>query len=107
MSKKEIIKRLKELGVDFDPNALKAELESILATAEKEKDSPPPVEEKDAPKEEVKASGKITKEDLRNFSPILPGQKDIRATIDEVKELRDKGVLCGYDPKSGIARIKG
>jgi len=106
MSKKEIIKRLKELGVDFDPNALKNELENVLVAAEKESKPTPEGPKAEAPKEE-KAVGKITAGDLKNFPPILPGQKDIRVTIAETKELRDQGILCGHDPKSGIARIKG
>lgn len=109
MNKNAIIKKLKDLGVDFDPNALKNELENVLVAAEKEKGKPTPGQLKaEATKpEEVKPSGKITAEDLKNFPPILPGQKDIRATIAEVKELRDQGILCGHDPKSGVARIKG
>ena len=111
MNKKEIIEKLKELGVEANPDDLKKNLETALAVAEKNAKAPkeeakPEVPKAEAPKE-AKASGKITTADLINFGPIEKGQKDIRVTLAEVKELRDQGVLCGYDPVSGVARIKG
>lgn len=107
MNKKEIIKKLDELGVAYDPKANKGELENVLNAAIKESGQAEPAEEATAEvKEEVKKSGKITKQDIVNFPAIQSGQKDVRVTNAEAKELRDKGVLCGHDPKSGVARIK-
>lgn len=109
MNKKEIIKKLDELGVAYDPKANKGELENVLNAAIKESGQAEPAEEATADasaKVEEKKSGKITKQDIVNFPAIQSGQKDVRVTNAEAKELRDKGVLCGHDPKSGVARIK-
>lgn len=71
MSKKEIIAKLKSLGVEFDENLSATELKVILKNAEEVK---PPVEDKEPIKEEDK------KDD------IITDKEEVKETVKATKE---------------------
>lgn len=99
MTKKEIVERLEELKIDFDPETNKNELENVLAAAEKEVE---------AVVEPTPEAPEIEKEKLKNYGE---GLKQLKVTHAEMEAMRPQ--LVGYipnkeDPYSGgIAIIKG
>lgn len=108
MKKGEIIEKLTELEVEFDPNANKVDLEALLEEAEEEEelvdDSPEP------PKEEEEVSADI-KEQIAKEKPsvksVPKGCKRIKASQKEASAWNGRSNFVGYDPEAGeiIARI--
>lgn len=88
MTKKQVMEKLDELEIEYDPNANKAELEALL--------------EKGVPKEEKKEE----RDEDEGPRPLPQGLKRVKVNSEELKKLQDDGELVGFDPSTSEAIIK-
>ena len=86
LTKKEIMDKLDELGIAYDPNANKADLESLL---------------EEAPKEQVE------EEQEEKPRPTPRGCKWMKVNKEELAKLQKDGELVGWDPKTKEALVEG
>lgn len=79
MNKKEIMAKLEELGIEFDPNATKAELQALLPEAKDEEVAKP--KEKPA----------------KGWTPL---------SEEEMLKAQEAGKLVGWNPVEGLGLLK-